>query len=291
VASKCIVFFVCLCLFLTVAGVYPASAETVDEYKERMKKEQEQADKKKQDEENKKKQQEDKEKAPPDSGNCLGGCLGGLCQAAGSGCFDAFWSAFFTVFAEVRYADFPFARNHGYDFAAFPGAPDEAGQRPDIGGKFWMIEAGAWGSYLFGQNESVFDSGGFINIDVTAFHANVYYQRLMSVSGSTLNTFSANLGISIPIMNFIMSFYAGGFWQEWSPWYVSFGTSGRVFIPGSFVAGWYTLFAVYDQFFYIVLSPSIEITLDRFTLGIGFNYYNYNNYVNFGPALKAGVWF
>jgi hypothetical protein len=154
-----------------------------------------------------------------------------------------------------------------------------------------MIEAGVWGSYLFGQNESVFDTGGLLNIDVTAFHANVYYQRLMSASGSTLNTFSANLGISIPILNFIMSFYAGGFWQEWSPWYVSFGTSGHVFIPGGFLFGWYTLFAFYDQFFYLVISPSFGLALDRFTLSVGFNYYNYNNYVNFGPALKAAVWF
>jgi hypothetical protein len=288
VARKYLVFFVSLCLLLTAVAVYQAPAETLDEYKERMKKEQEEAEKKK--EEEKRKAEQEQKPKPPDAGSCFGSCLSGFCQAAGTGCFDAFFQGFIAIFSEVRYADYPFAPDAGFDFSALPRPDMTEEAKTALGGKVWMIEAGAWGSYLFGQNEPVFDAGGMLNVDLLAFHLNLYYQRLMSLSGTTLDTFSADAGFSLPVGNFILSLFAGAVWQEWSPWYFSFGTSGRVFVPGGVVVGWYALFAFYEPFFLIIVSPDVELALGRFTVGLGFNYYNYNNYVNFGPSLKAAIW-
>lgn len=250
----------------------PAWAETLDEYKERTKKEQENA-------------VEIEDQETDEGCNPMGAC----CHVGlNSGCLDAFFKAFFTVFAQARYADYPFAPQNDFYYSTFvePGEEAKAGLA-----KIWMGELACDGAWLFGQELPFYSIQGVARLDLLAFHFNLFYQYLLDAQGTGLATFSANGGIAMPLGNFTINLYGGVFLQEGWPAYFSWGLALKIFFGSGIIFSLYSLCAVYDPFYFIIVVPTLEAVLNRFSLGLGFNFIDYNDLMLYGPTLKLGLWF
>ena len=265
------VFFISLAVMLFSVATQ-ALAETLDEYKERTKKEQEEI--------------ANAEEEETDEGcNPMGAC----CQVGlNSGCLDAFSQAFFTIFAQARYADYPFAPQNDFYYSTFvePGEEVKAGLA-----KIWMVELAFDGAWLFGQELPIYSLQALARLDILAFHLNLFYQYLLDAQGTGLSTFSANGGIAMPLGNFTIDLYCGVFLQEGWPAYFSWGMALKIFFGPGITFSLYSLFAVYEPFYFIILLPSLEVVLNRFSLGLGFNVLDYNDLLLYGPTLKLGLWF
>jgi len=274
-----------------------ATAETLDEYKERMEKEREEA---RHEHEHHGNDDDDSGGSCFDLGNCCNFTFSlfesmstdsdsdsdsgsGSDSGATSSAGDGGGACFFDSLIGVRYASYPFAPDSSFDFStADPSQP---------GGKIWMAEFSAEGSYLFGQEIPMFDFRSQLSLDAAIFHTNLFFHHLMDADGGSLTSFAAHGGITIPIQNFAVSLYVGAFFQEDFPPYFSYGASIRIFAAGGFVISVYSIFAYDDPFFFTVISPKVELALGRFTIGVGYNYYNYNRLSIGGPTLKTAVWF
>jgi hypothetical protein len=272
-----------------MVAVYTTQAETLEEYKERIKHEQEEAEKKKQEEEKNKDKKD--EKKNDESCSLFNSC----CQMAGeTGCIESIFAMTLGVLINVRFADYPYAPGKSFDFATYNFGTKEGEKPPaeaDVTDKFWMFELSVDGSYLFGQQIAMYDVQSLLGVELTAFHINVFAQRLWDAEATGLTTFSANAGFSIPIQNFMVSLYAGIFYQDGFSLLVSFGASFKIFFPGHIIFSLYSLFSTYSPFYFIILSPTLEVAINRFTVGVGFNVYDYNNLVLYGPTLKTAIWF
>jgi hypothetical protein len=304
-AVRSFLLFLCLVLFFIAVPVFQAPAETIEEYKERMKKEQEEAEQKK-----KKNRGEEENAGSPD--------LSGLCN-----CLASVFQVMASTDVEISIED----ANDTPDYDANPdgnddsdesnvtpppdGSPengaeehtteassteeksatDSAAEKSPVGPLFPNMDVSLSGSYLFGQETPVFDVTGRFALNVEFFHANIFYQYLGDTTGSSLNTFSANIGFVFPFSNVVSSVYGGVLWQVELSVCFSFGIDLKIAFSESFFLEISSLFAFHSPFYFIILSPSLNVAFDHFTLGAGFNFYDYSAYIQYGPTVSLGLWF
>jgi hypothetical protein len=294
--------FCCFILLFSTAAATLARAETMDEYKERMKKEQE--------EKKKKSRHSDDDNGSWDlSGFC--GCLASI--------FDLFANTDVEIIVEDDTDTTPPDDNTPPDDATPPDdttPPDDGTQNPDTtqpdeqnppddsGGQKAaaeedpfrsrptapLVAAALSGSYLFGQEISFFDGTARLSANLGIFHANMFYQYMFDETGSHLGTFSANLGFTFPFSPVVISIYAGILFQNFSTAAISFGTDLKFSFTDSLYPELSCLLAFNDTQYYIISSLSLNLVIGHMTLGAGFNAYDYNDLILFGPTLQVGLW-
>jgi hypothetical protein len=311
--ARAFFLFLSLLIIFSAVAVQRAPAESIDDYKERTKKEQEENDDKNKKEKRHRDDEYDNE--DDDDGGCgalaFGSCLNAMFE---SGCFDALFTTVFNFAVEaasgIRYPEYPYYPDPKRPFARRakptpPPAPSAEGEPPPAEpapaeapvdqprwmSKIWMGELSASGSYLLGQDVALFDASGNLTFNMSAFQINTFYQFLWDEEGGTLHTFSMNGGFVFPSRFFTLSLYAGLFLQEGFSPYVSFGAAAKAFFTSKVIVSFYSLFAIYDTFFFIILNPALEYAVGRFTFGAGFNYYNYNDFILYGPTVRVAMWF
>ncbi len=300
-ATRVFLLFLCFLMLFSTAAVYQAKAETIEEYKERMKREQEEAEKKKK----KNRGKDDKSGSPDLSGLC--NCLGSIFEAMASTDIEVS-----IVDSSDRPAEpetpapdgdpdrqddsdktdgTPPQEKPPEDGAGEPTAADTTGEKQPAGPAFPLFTVSLGGAYLFGQEISLFDLTARLVLNVEFFHVNTFYQYLGDAAGSSLNSFSANIGFIFPFSPVVASVFGGVFWQEGFSVQFSFGTNLKIAFTDSLFLEISSLFSFYAPFYFIVLSPTLELALGHFTCGLGFNYFNYNGLNLYGPTAKIGLWF
>jgi hypothetical protein len=253
---------------------------------EQKQKEKEQKEKEKEREKDKK--HKDKDRDHSDDSDSDGGCAGEITADIIGGCFDVFFSILGQYAGELIYSDYPYADTSPFIFSDIRGDSDE-------GGKIGFLKFSYEPSYLF---DNIWGMSGRLEGVLSVLYANCLFQYNFSGSDreSWFSVLSFNGGLAIPISNVMLSLYAGVFTftipSTMFPMLTtfSFGGSLQIFFPNNIEFELYNLNAVYDPFWFIIVSPSISIAISRFSIGAGFDYYNYAGTVYMGPAIKLTVW-
>ena len=244
--------------------------------------------------EEKARQEKEKEKDDGGESSCLSvlfeGCLEGLCNSdsysdqqdtyQGSGGCDPFRLLDFSLLGAFSYAPFPYAGDWGNDIV-------RCNNTGNANHKWGFLTASVAGSYLFENTKSLTT---LLEANFFIIHMNGFYQFTMAES-KTMNIFSVNGGMSIPLQSALFNFFCGFFNYDYigSPLF-SFGVSTKIFLPANLYLDIYNTNAFFGSLGFHILNASLNLALRRFTVGAGYRFHSYAGVIFQGPELKLSVW-
>jgi len=245
-----------------------------------------------------KEREKKKEKDDGEESSCLSilfeGCLEGLCNSdsdsysysdqqdtyqGSEGC-DPFSLLDFSLLETFSYAPFPYAGDWGNDIV-------RCNNTGNANHKWGFLTASVAGSYLFENTKSLTT---LLEANFFIIHMNGFYQYTMAES-KTMNIFSINGGISIPLQSVLFNFFCGFFNYDYigSPLF-SFGVSTKIFLPANLYLDIHNTNAFFGSLGFHILNASLNFALRRLTVGAGYRFHSYAGVIFQGPELKLSVW-
>ena len=220
------------------------------------------------------------------------GCLEGLCNSdsdsysdqqetdqdsVGCGTFILFD---FSRLGDISYAPFPYAGDWGNDIV-------RCKNTGNANYKWGFLTASVAGSYLFENTKSLTT---LIEANFYIIHLNGFYQYTMAES-KTMNIFSMNAGLSIPLQSALLNFFCGFFYYDYiGNLLFSFGVSTKIFLPANLYLDIYNTNAIFGSLGFHILNASLNLALRRFAVGAGYRFHSYAGDIFHGPELKLSVW-
>jgi len=244
--------------------------------------------------EEKARQQKEKAEDDGEASSCLSGffegCLEGLFSSdsysdqqetdqdsAGCGTFILFD---FSWLGDFSYAPFPYAGDWGNDIVRCKNAGNAHY-------KWGFLTASVAGSYLFENTKSLTT---LVEANFFFIHMNGFYQYTMAES-KTMNIFSMNAGLSIPLQSALLNFFCGFFYYDYiGNLLFSFGASTKIFLPANLYLDIYNTNAIFGSLGFHILNVSLNLALRRFAVGAGYRFHSYAGVIFHGPELKLSVW-
>ena len=149
------------------------------------------------------------------------------------------------------------------------------------------MTASVAGSYLFENTKSLTTQ---VEANFFIMHLNGFYQYTAADS-KTMNIFSINGGISIPLQSALLDFFCGFFYYDYigDPLF-SFGVGTKVFLPANLYLDIYNTNAFFGSLGFHILNASLNLALRRFAVGAGYRFHSYAGVIFHGPELKLSVW-
>ena len=238
-------------------------------------------------------QKKKKEKDDGEESSCLSilfeGCLEGLCSSdsysdqqytdQGSGGCE-FSLLDFSLLEAFSYAPFPYAGDWGNDIV-------RCRNTGNANNKWGFLTASVAGSYLFENTKSLTT---LLEANFFIIHMNGFYQYTMAES-KTMNIFSINGGLSIPLQSVLFNFFCGFFNYDYiGSLLFSFGVSTKIFLPANLYLDIYNTNAFFGSLGFHILNASLNLALRRLTVGAGYRFHSYAGVIFQGPELKLSVW-
>jgi hypothetical protein len=241
----------------------------------------------------KKEKEQNQEEDDGEESSCLSGlfegCLEGLFNSdsysdqrdtdQGSGGCE-FSLLDFSLLEAFSYAPFPYAGDWGNDIV-------RCRNTGKANNKWGFLTASVAGSYLFENTKSLTT---LLEANFFIIHMNGFYQYTMAESKS-MNIFSINGGISIPLQSVLFNFFCGFFNYDYigSPRF-SFGVSTKIFLPANLYLDIYNTNSFFGSLGFHILNASLNLAFRRLSVGAGYRFHSYAGVIFQGPELKLSVW-
>ncbi len=209
-------------------------------------------------------------------------------DSLGAMLFRAIFRIMFEAMAHVRYMDYPYAWEDESHYSAFIDYDD-----PEYKKDFRRVilfnlnlDSGYFGDGILGlQNRLMFN--------VSGLHFNINQQTFWSGQES-FSSLSYNIGLNLSIYNFQLSGFIGGFnifWPGYSRSMLDIGFSTMIFLPARFWLDYYLHYASQDGLSFRLMNLTLNYSLSRFTLGVGYSFYDYAGIDFQGPIIRLSLWF
>jgi len=191
-----------------------------------------------------------------------------------------FSEIFWQYAASVRFADYPYAGNASYVYSVsalrFPGET-----------KF-VSAHGA--TQLACHFDGTFGNVNRAAVELAAFHLNFYNQNIFAATQS-ITVLSVNGGFSLIVRGFVLNGYLGIYRLDFlDSCRLSFGLSGRLFLPARLYLDLYNLNSVVGSARCVHLLSSLNWTVGRFAVGLGYDYSRLGDFTYHGPCLRLSFW-
>ncbi len=209
-------------------------------------------------------------------------------DALGWTIFKAVFRLFFEVMSHVRYGEYPYSVEGSFHYADFVDHKDEEHINSDFD-RIMNFNIDLETAYL--GNET-FSLNNRFRFNLSALHFNMNQQSIWSGS-QYFNSLSFNLGLNLSIKNFQFSTFMGAYelnWPLFHHWFPSLGFSSMIFFPANVWLDYYGHFAI-DKYITINMHElSLNYSIDRFSIGAGYVYYDYAGIVFRGPLIRFSLW-
>ena len=181
----------------------------------------------------------------------------------------------------LRFAPYPYADAAGYRFSSFE-------YRDHKNRKVTSVYVSA---DLSNHLDGTYGNTNLLNAQLSALHLNVFNQTIFA-SSESLSALSVNAGLSLFIGNFDLNGFAGTYLLTTTGTFMfCTGLSSRIFLPGNLFLDVYNLNAFLNgtvQFLHLLASLNFSVW--RFSIGVGYNYNSIVGDVYQGPCLKISFW-
>jgi hypothetical protein len=235
--------------------------------------------------------QEESEKAEEEEDSRRGdgkddyGCIDAGCEIGceffSEFCLDLFGGLLGEYLALVRFAPYPYSNEVPFIFSTV----DAAGSGYP---KFANLNIATDLSMHF---DETYGNTNRLTAQVSAVQLNLFNQTIFS-SSEYLSTLSVNVGASLLIRNFDLSSFAGVYVvTNTGTSRFSLGLSSRVFFPAGLYLDVYGLYAFLSKssgIFHLLVSLNYSIW--RFSIGVGYNYNLFVDDVYDGPCMRITFW-
>jgi hypothetical protein len=227
-------------------------------------------------EEEEEQEEEETDSWDEDDGDTCAGCDIG-CEIFG----ELFGELFWEYILSLRFAPYPYAEQSAFRYSTLvfePGEPQ----------KFASLQSSADLSVHF---DGTYGNCNRLSAQLSALHFNLFNQILFS-SSEFLSVLSVNGGLSLVIGSFDLSAFAGVYKPNIiNSFSTSMGLSSRLFLPGGLYLDVYNLNAFLgDTVRFIHLAASLNYSIWRFSIGLGYNYSNIVDIIFKGPCFKVSFW-
>jgi hypothetical protein len=180
----------------------------------------------------------------------------------------------------VRFAAYPYAPSSPYAFSTSTSVHPEQT-------KFYALQVESSAAYHF---DGTYENLNRLTFQLTAFHFNLVQQSFFAAS-ERFSLLSINAGCSLALPDFLLNGYAGAYWLDFLDRPLpSFGISSQLFLPGGFYLDLYNLNAVLESLWIMHLTGSLNFSVWRFGLAVGYTYNNFAGNVYQGPSLGISFW-
>lgn len=194
----------------------------------------------------------------------------------------------FRIFAEIfweygcslRFADYPYALSapYVYSTSAFLDPWETK-----------IVSAHA-ATDLASHLDGTFGNINRVTVALTAFHLNLYNQNIFAGS-EAIRVLSANGGFSLIARGFVLNGFLGVYKiSALSSCQLSFGLSAQLFLPPHLYLDLYNLNAVQNAARFNHLTASLNWSLRRFSVGLGYDCTYLAGFTYCGPCLRASFW-
>lgn len=189
---------------------------------------------------------------------------------------EVFWQYAFSV----RFADYPYALNAHYVYSttAFL-CPEETK----------LLSAHA-ATELATHLDGTYGNVNRLAVELAAFHVNFFNQNIFAQSES-ISVLSLNGGFSLIVKGLVLNAFLGVYKLDFlDTAQLSFGLSGRLFLPVNLYLDLYNLNAVLNTVRFNHLLASLNWTSRRFAVGLGYDCTRLAGFTYTGPCLRVSFW-
>jgi hypothetical protein len=189
---------------------------------------------------------------------------------------EVFWEYAFSV----RFADYPYALDSHYVYSTTAFLyPDETK----------VISAHA-ATELASHLDGTYGNVNRLAVELAAFHFNFFNQNIFAETRS-ITVLSLNGGFSLIVKGFVLNAFLGVYKLDFlDTAQLSFGLSGRVFLPAHLYLDLYNLNAVLNTVRFNHLLASLNWTSRRFAVGLGYDCTRLAEFTYAGPCLRLSFW-
>ena len=239
--------------------------------------------------EEKARQKKEKEKDDGDESSCLSGLFEGCLEGLFEGCLEGLFEDCLEGLFEGCLGGLCNSDSDRRDSDRGSGGNDivRCKNAGNANNKWGFMTASLAGSYLF---ENTMSLTTLLEAYFFMVHVNGFYQYTMAES-KTMNIFSINGGISIPLQSALLDFFCGFFYYDYIGNAIfSFGASTKIRLPANLYLDIYNANAFFGSLGFHILNASLNLALRRFAVGAGYRFHSYAGVIFHGPELKLSVW-
>ena len=239
--------------------------------------------------EEKARQKKEKEKDDGDESSCLSGLFEGCLEGLFEGCLEGLFEDCLEGLFEGCLGGLCNSDSDRRDSDRGSGGNDivRCKNAGNVNNKWGFMTASLAGSYLF---ENTMSLTTLLEAYFFMVHVNGFYQYTMAES-KTMNIFSINGGISIPLQSALLDFFCGFFYYDYIGNAIfSFGASTKIRLPANLYLDIYNANAFFGSLGFHILNASLNLALRRFAVGAGYRFHSYAGVIFHGPELKLSVW-